>query len=115
MDTLQLDDTNWDLMIDADGDIALRTGAIAIAQDAASACKTWLGEVYYDTTLGIPYQQILGNLPPLSYVKQKLEDAAETVPGVASATAFLTAYSNRDFAGQIQITTTDGSTAAANF
>lgn len=115
MNTLQLDDSGWDLVIDAYGNIAMRTGGIAIAQDAASACKTWLGEVYYNTTLGVPYPQILAHLPPASFVKSKLAAAAETVPGVASATVYLTSYSNRELGGQVQITTSDGAVEAANF
>lgn len=115
MNTLLLDDQNWDLQIDADGNIAIQTGAAAIAQDAASACKTWLGEVYYNTTIGVPYEQILANLPPASFVKAKLAAAALTVPGAATAVVYLTSYTNRSLGGQVQITTTDGTTAAANF
>ena len=54
-DTLLLDLTNWDLVLDVNGNIAIARPPYALAQDAASAVKTFQGECYYDTTLGIPY------------------------------------------------------------
>ena len=55
MNTIALSSPAWDLEVDATGNIAMATGPNAIAQDVASAISTFLGEVYYDTTLGVPY------------------------------------------------------------
>ena len=108
--TLLLDPVNWDLTLDAAGNIALLAEPAALAQDAASAIRTFLGEGYWDTTVGVPWlQQILGRTPPnIPLVKQKLVAAALTVPGVASAQVFLLALSLRGCAGQVQVLPTSG-------
>jgi len=114
MDTLYLDPVAWDLVLDASGNIALATEPYSLAQDAASACRTFIGEVYYNTALGIPYwQEILGHLPALTLVKSQLESAAETVPGVTAAQVFITAVVDRQIRGQVQVTDADGNTTAA--
>lgn len=116
MNTLYLDPVAWDLTIDASGNIAMASEPYSLAQDAASACRTFLGEVYYDTTIGVPYwQDILGQFPALSLVKADLVDAALTVPDVVSAQVFITGVVNRQLSGQIQVTDGDGNTTAAGF
>jgi hypothetical protein len=107
--TLLLDRSSWDLVLDASGDIAVATEPYSLAQDAASALRTFLGECYYDTTLGVPYlTQILGQRPSLSRIKQLLVAAAQTVPGVASAEVFLTALTARSLSGQVQVVPSSG-------
>lgn len=114
--TLLLDQTKWDLLVDADGNIAVAGEPYSLAQDAASAIMTWLGEVYYNTTLGLPYRtQILGQRPPLTLLKQQFVNAALTVPGVVSATCFIQQFSNRTVGGQIQVTDANGQTSASSF
>ena len=113
--TLLLDTVLWDLVVDSDGNIAVATPPYSQAQDAASAIRTFAGEVYYDTTLGIDYTQILGQLPPIALIKKLFIDAALTVPGVVSADVFLNELTNRTISGQVQITNTEGQTAAATF
>jgi len=115
MDTLYLNE-NWDLCLDANGDIALASDPYSLAQDAACACRTFTGDCYYNQALGIPYfEQILGHLPTLQYVKSQLVAAALTVPGVESAQAFITGVAGRQISGQIQVTDSDGNTTAAAF
>ncbi len=64
--------------------IAVATDPYSVAQDVASAVRTFVGECYYQTNLGIPYfQQILGQLPALAFVKAQICAAAATVPLVA--------------------------------
>jgi hypothetical protein len=107
--TLLLDNSYWDLVLDANGDIALATAPYAVAQDVASAVKTFLGEVWYNTTLGVPYfQTILGHAPPLSVFKAAMVAAALTVPGVVSATCVIEAFAARQVTGQVQFVTTTG-------
>lgn len=116
MDTLSLDSDTWDLTLNSAGNVAIKTGADAEAQDAASAIRTFEGEVYYDTTLGIPYwTRILGSLPPLSYLKSQFEQAALSVPGIVSAKCFISSFTNREVTGQVQIVDENGESAAVNF
>lgn len=114
--TLYLDPDSWDLVLDASGNIALASEPYSLAQDAASACRTFLGECWYDTTVGVPYwAEILGHFPTLSVVKADLVAAAKTVPGVVSAQVFITGVVNRQLTGQIQVTDSSGTTTAASF
>jgi hypothetical protein len=115
--TLLLDTVSWDLTTDANGNIAVATEPYSLAQDAASAIKTFLGEVYYDITIGIPYlQQILGKNPPLSLLKQQFVAAAMSVPDVASAQVFIAALNDRILTGQVQVASAStGQTSFANF
>lgn len=109
MKTLLLNPSSWDLTLDASGNIALAAEPYAIAQDVASACRLFIGELWFDTTQGVPYfQRILGLLPPASLVKSLLEKAALTVPGVFTATCVISTFNNRELTGQIQITTSSG-------
>ena len=104
MDTLLLDRTLWDLCLDANGDIACATEPYSIAQDVASAVKTFIGECWYDITQGIPYfENILGQRPPLQYLKAQIEKTALTVPDVASARCMFVSFDDRTITGQIQI------------
>lgn len=105
MSTILLGTTTWDLLLDAAGNIAVATEPYSLAQDAASACRTFEGEVFWDTTLGVPYlTQILGKNPPPALVKAQLEAEAETVPGVGTATVLLASLTNRRLVGQVQVT-----------
>jgi hypothetical protein len=107
--TLYLDVDAWDLIADASGNIALATPPYAIAQDVASACRTFLGEVYYDDSLGVPYtQQILGKTPALNIMQGLIAAAALTVPWVATAVCVISSFVNRAVSGQVQFTTEDG-------
>jgi hypothetical protein len=104
--TLLLDRTTWDLVVDANGNIAVATEPYSLAQDAASAIKTFLGECYWDVTVGIDYFNLVFEGPPpsLSTLRQLFVNAALTVPGVASAKCFFTQVSGRALTGQIQVT-----------
>ena len=116
MDTLLLDTVTWDLTLDASGNIAVASDPYSVAQDVASACRTFLGEVWYDTTLGIPYfQNILGQSPPLAFLKAQLVAAALTVPGCANPVCYIASIVNRKVSGQIQFTDSNGSQQVASF
>lgn len=112
MQTLLLDTQIWDLCLDAFGNIAVASDPYSMAQDVASALRLFNGELYYNTAKGVRYfEDILGHTPPLPLLKAELTEAALTVPGVASAQAFI-AVSNRDrvVSGQVQCRS-----AAGNF
>ena len=51
--SLLLDLVNWDLCVDANGNIALCTEPYADVQDAACAIRLFAGELYYDTPLSL--------------------------------------------------------------
>lgn len=107
--TLLLDQTVWDLVLDAKGNIAMAQQPYAIAQDVASVTRTFKSECWYDTQQGLPYwQDVLGQFPPLSYVQQLLEVAALTVPDVATVKVGFTKFQNRVLSGQIEFIDTDG-------
>lgn len=113
--TLLLDVTAWDLVLDSNGDIALAESPYAVAQDVASALKTFLGEVFYDTTQGVPYwREILGQPPSLSQLAQYMNQAALTVPGVVSANTIITGFVGRQVTGQVQFETSDGASTTVN-
>lgn len=103
LNTLLLDRTAWDLVLDANGDIASAEPAYALAQDVASAVRLFKGELYYASGKGIPYfDDTLGHLPPESLLKQHMIDAAKSVPGVVTARVVLSAFSGREVSGQVQ-------------
>jgi hypothetical protein len=116
MKTLLLSPVNWDLMKDSAGNIAVAEDPYSLAQDAASAIKLFLGELWFDTSQGVPYfQQLFGNPPNVTLIKAKFVAAALTVPGVASATVFITSIVGRNVSGQVQVTDANGVTTAAAF
>jgi hypothetical protein len=117
MHTLLLDVQAWDLVLDANNNIAVASEPYSLAQDAASAIKTFLGECYWDTTVGVPWMQsLLAKRPSLPLLKAQLVAAALTVPDVASAIAFISAFTNRTISGQIQVVSaTTRQTSVANF
>lgn len=109
MRTLLLDQTLWDLCLDASRNIAVAAAPYALAQDAASALRLFRGELYYDTVPGVPYWgQILGEAPSIAFMQAQFEEAARRVPGVVSATATITGWDGRNVSGQVRITDIDG-------
>ncbi len=82
----------------------------ALAQDAASAIRTFVGEEWYDTTEGVPYfQEILGYLPPLSLIKSLFITEAMKTPGVASVQCYFASFDSksRTLSGQVQVTSSN--------
>lgn len=115
-DTLLLDTVAWDLAVDLSGNIAMAQDPYSLAQDAASAIRLFLGELYYDTTQGIPYfSQILGQAPPISLMKAKFVAVALTVPGVVKAKCFISQWKGRVVTGQVQIVDAAGRFTVAGF
>jgi hypothetical protein len=111
MDTMLLAVDTWDLVQDASHNIALASAPYALAQDVASAIRTFLGEVWYDDTLGVPYlTQILGKTPPLSVFQSLMVAAAVTVPGVVAAICVIESVTARKVTGQVQFTDSSGAT-----
>jgi len=116
MNTLLLDTDKWDLVLDVSGNIAVASDPYSVAQDGASSLKLLQGELWYDTTQGVPYfQRIFGKAPNIPYMKSVLAAEVLDVPGVTAAVCFITSIQNRNVRGQIQITDSNGQTSAASF
>lgn len=113
--TLLLNPVTWDLVVDINGNIAVATAPYQLAQDAASQIRTFLGEVFYDTSQGVQWWNILGKALVLPFLKSQLQSAAETVPGVASATCYISSFTNRNVTGQVQVTSEAGGVFTATF
>lgn len=114
--TLLLDVINSDLVLDVNNSIAIASEPYSLAQDAASAIKTFLGEVYYDTTLGVPFfAEVLGKRPPTALLQALFNAAAETVPNVRTAETAILSITNRALSGQVTVTSSTGQTTTATF
>jgi hypothetical protein len=104
MKTLLLDQTAWDLVLDANGNIAVADDPYSIAQDVASAVRTFAGECSFDTKLGMPYwSKILGHLPPLSLIRESIKVEALRIKGVNQVQVVFDRLDQRRLTGQIQI------------
>lgn len=100
---------SWDLTVDGSGNIAQIYDAEALAQDVACAVKTFLGEVYFDATVGVPYfQQVLGKAYSLPLLQALMNAAAMSVEGVVAAQTTITSYANRKVTGTIHFTDATG-------
>lgn len=112
MQTLPLNPTTWDLQLDSSGNLSLTDPDYSIAQDVASAIRTFQGECWYGVTQGLPYfQSLLGKLPPASYITNLLEQAALTVAGVVSVTVVrLGLNKQRQLTGSVIVVSTDTNT-----
>lgn len=105
MTTLLLDVSSWDLIADAKGNIAVASDPYAKAQDVASACKLFLGELWYDTSKGIPwFEDVLGHAPSQGLMQALIEQAAMTVPGVVAARCTIDAVANRQVTATVRFT-----------
>lgn len=111
MKTLLLDNTLWDLCLDAAGNLAIADDPYQRAQSVANALKLFSGELWYDTSRGVPYfAQILAHTPPLALFKEFMVRAALTVPNVANADCVINSFEGRTITGQVTFTAADGTT-----
>ena len=107
--TLLLDTDEWDLVLDANGDIALADEPYAIAQDVASAIRTFKTDCWYDQRKGMPYwQQILGHYPPMSLVRAAIVKEVMAEPKVAQVTVRRLGIDGRLLTGDVLVVDTDG-------
>lgn len=111
--SMALDNVNWDISLDGDGNFALVTDAEAVAQNVATLLRTFQGECYYDTDRGIPYfTQILGRDYAPSVIMGLYNKAAKTVPYVTTARTTITGISNRLVTGKVEVTNSIDSTTS---
>lgn len=104
--TYALDPNSWDLTLDLNGNFATVSGQGQIAQDVASAIRTFAGECWYDTSQGMPYfASIFGKSPAASYLKAQITNAALTVPGVVAVTVISLMLVKRQLTGTVLVST----------
>lgn len=116
MTTLLLDQTTWDLVVDATGNIALASSPYSLAQDVASACRLFLAELWYNTDKGVPYnEEILGKLPTEDALKQYLINASLSVENVTSADVVINSFDGRSLSGSIVFIDNLGNTQNVGF
>jgi len=114
--TLLLDRTVWDLVLDSAGNIAMASPPYALEQDVASAVQLYLGELWFQGNKGIPYfQQVLGQFPPLSLLVGLVEKAALTVSGVVNAQCVITTFDSRQVTGEIRFIDETGAALGVSF
>lgn len=107
--TILLDPITWDLLVDSNGNIAMASPPYSIAQDVASAIQLYLGELYYDTSKGVPYlTQILGQSNSAVIMKAQAEKAALTVADVVKARCIAIYINDRVMTGTVEVIDTAG-------
>lgn len=120
MDTLLLDPVTWDLVLDSSGNIARATNPYAIAQDVASEVKLFSGELYYNSTKGLPYfEQIFAQAGPsaAAILVSQAQNAALNVPETVSAkvTALFFDRTMRRLSGTLEVIDVNGAALNAQF
>ena len=73
-----------DSYLDASGNIAIITGVDSVSQTVSNALQLWLGEYQFNTTIGVPWFNILGQNFNQLLVNTYIEQAVLAVPFVAS-------------------------------
>lgn len=97
----------WDVVLDDLGSWSLTDSDTSIAQDVASAIRTFLGECWYGTNLGLPYfESILGRKPPRSLLVDQIRKAAFTVKDVAKVQVTFLGLKDRVVTGVVMVTST---------
>jgi hypothetical protein len=109
--TYALDPTTWDLTLDLNGNFATVADQAQIAQDVASAIRTFAGECWYDTRQGMPYfESIFGKTPSSAFLKAQIKQAALTVPGVAAVSVVALKLVQRKLTGTVLVSTSSNPT-----
>ena len=100
---------DWDLQLDDMGNIATVDGGLQIAQDVATSCRVWKGEILYDKERGVSYkEEILGQSPNLALLQSDFENEAKRIDGVVSVEVVVDSFSNRKLVPDIRITLENG-------
>lgn len=89
-------DLVWKGLPDGTFDLVMAEGADAVAQQIKIVLKTFMGEWFLDTTVGIPYfEDILKKNPRSEVVETVLRGKIASVTGVTRVTAFDISIDNR--------------------
>lgn len=116
--TLYLND-KWDIFSDASGQIALVSGAYAIAQNAANAVRLFKNDAYLAQTRGIPHFEIeLGKAPAIAapILRTRIRETVLNVNGVTGAEVDLTFdESGRVMGGEVKATVLESENVQIDF
>lgn len=123
MNSLLLDLTTWDICLDASQNLAVAAAPYSLAQDVATAVRSFLGTVWYNTTLGVPWlQEVLAqplNITTLSALM--VQAALGAVPTTADvyvvkANCIINTFNaaTRQVTGQIQFIDSNGNAGAVS-
>lgn len=83
--------SNNDIYLGADGNLAIVNGQIGVEQACQTASQAQLGEMVLAITSGIPnFQTVWNGSPNLSIFENYLRDTLLTVPGVLSVVSLTT-------------------------
>ena len=117
-------DAEWDIQLDASGNIAETSGDYAVAQNVSNAVRLFTDDAYYDPDRGIPHFAItLGRKPSMSIFRAVVRQAALGVDGVRAvdvkdiqlartdtSSPSGESITPRTLTGDIQLTMEDGET-----
>lgn len=117
-------DSDWDIQLDASGNIAETAGDYAVAQNVSNAVRLFTDDAYYDADRGIPHFALtLGRKPVMSVFRAVVRQAALGVDGVRAAEVKDLVLAQKDaqspdgssvtprtLTGDIQLTMEDGET-----
>lgn len=102
-------DSEWDITLDSAGNIAIASGAYAIAQEVANAVRLFKNDAYFDQQKGIPHFELeLGEFPVLALLRSRIIEAALAVEGVAEAAIVFLSFENRMLTGELSLLTSEG-------
>jgi hypothetical protein len=79
-----------DLYLDKQGNISVSTDLQAILEECAEAARTLLGECIFNTTIGIPYQQVIWvGVPNIAQFTAALRQTFLSIPGVTEVISLM--------------------------
>lgn len=106
---------DWQAVLDDAGNLVLKEGRAAIAQNVANECRLFIRDAYLAQDRGIPHFTVdLGDRPTRTVITTYLRDAARRVNGVLQIkNVELTEFDleNRNIHGEIIFTTEEGENA----
>ena len=116
MRSLALDPTSGDFAFTASRSLALVSGADALAQRLRGRLRLWLGEWFGDTSIGIPWLQMLGTKDAQAYAEATLRRVVSSCPGVAAVESFDFAFDGATRSAQVgfRARTADGTVVEDN-
>lgn len=100
---------DWDLYLDAFGNLETCNDDEAICQDASCALRLFTNDSYYEPSKGIPYLDIVLSVSPFeSLVRSELINTAKSVDGVLDASVEDFTVEKRSLKLKMKCLTTNG-------
>ncbi len=115
MKDLKLDPVTWDLAVE-DHDLAFVEGVDRVVQSLKIRLRTYLGEFFLDTTVGVPYfQDVLVKNPDLNNIEAVLRSIILEDAEITEVTSFVRNFntSSRAFSCSFTVNTIYGPAAGS--